>query len=104
MTHLERCRVAPRLFVLVRDRDHTGVSGEGVVAEGVQFSTGRVALHWIAGGISSTALHDSLENVEAIHGHGGSTRVVFLNGDGNRDQAPLSNLVSGSLGILPNLG
>jgi hypothetical protein len=68
----------PRLFHLVRDEDHTGVSGTGIVAEGAVFSTGRVALHWVSNGLSSTALHDSLENVTAIHGHGGKTRVVFL--------------------------
>ena len=68
----------PRLFHLIRDEDHTGVSGTGIVAEGVVFSTGRVALHWISSNLSSTALHDSLENVQAIHGHGGKTRVVFL--------------------------
>jgi hypothetical protein len=68
----------PRVFHLIRDEDHTGVSGTGIVAEGIVFSTGRVALHWTASGLSSTALHDSLENLVAIHGHSGRTRVVFL--------------------------
>jgi hypothetical protein len=70
----------PRLFHLERDEDHTGVSGTGIVAEGVVFSTGRVALHWVSNGLSSTALHDSLENLIAVHGHSGKTRVVFLDG------------------------
>jgi hypothetical protein len=68
----------PRLFHLVRDEDHTGVSGTGIVAEGAVFSTGRVALHWTSNGLNSTALHDSLENLIAIHGHGGRTRIVFM--------------------------
>jgi hypothetical protein len=68
----------PRLFHLIRDEDHTGVSGTGIVAEGAMFSTGPVTLHWISNGHSSTALHDSLENLIAIHGHGDKTRVVFL--------------------------
>ena len=37
---------APRAFVLQRNEDETGVSGTGIVAEGVEFSDGTVALRW----------------------------------------------------------
>ena len=66
-----------RTFTLVRDHDVTGISGTGVVAEGVEFSDGTVALRWITGEHHSTVLWGSIASVEAIHGHGGATRVVF---------------------------
>ena len=68
-----------RRFVLQRDVDHTGVSGTGVVAEGVEFSTGVVALVWLSAWPTSVVFHDrGMESVEAVHGHNGATRIVFL--------------------------
>lgn len=70
---------APRRFVLQRDQDVSGVSGTGTVAEGVLFSSGRVALEWCSDWPTSVVFHDrGLESVEAIHGHNGATRLVFL--------------------------
>jgi hypothetical protein len=66
-----------RTFVLIRDEDVTGVSGTGTVAEGVEFSDGRVALRWIVGEHRSTVTWDSVESVLAIHGHNGATRLVW---------------------------
>lgn len=68
-----------RAFVLQRDVDETGVSGTGVVAEGVEFSSGVVALTWLTEWPTSVVFHDrGIESVEAIHGHGGKTKIVFL--------------------------
>lgn len=67
-----------RTFVLVRDEDVTGISGTGRVAEGIEFSNGKVAVQWIVGDHKSTVVWDSIESVKAIHGHGGATRVVFV--------------------------
>lgn len=70
-----------RLFELHRDVDATGVSGTGVVAEGVEFSDGVVCLHWTGVWPSSVVHYErGLKAVEAIHGHGGQTRIVFLDG------------------------
>lgn len=67
-----------RLFVLQRDIDETGVSGTGIVAEGVAFSDGTVALRWTSAWPTSVVFHErGVESVEAIHGHGGKTRVVW---------------------------
>lgn len=72
-----------RAFHLVRDVDETGVSGTGVVAEGVEFSSGVVALTWLSEWPTSVVFHDrGIESVEAIHGHGGKTRIMFLAHDG----------------------
>lgn len=62
-------------FFLLRAEDITGVSGTGVVAEGVEFSDGTVAMRWVVGNHHSTVVHDSIEAVEAIHGHGGATQI-----------------------------
>ncbi|AER47690.1 hypothetical protein [Mycolicibacterium goodii] len=67
-----------RRFVLHRAEDVTGVSGTGTVAEGVQFSDGRVALRWIVGEHRSTVTWDSIDSVEKIHGHNGATAVRWV--------------------------
>lgn len=75
-----------RRFVLRRDEDATGISGTGVVAEGVVFSDGVVALRWLVpvgnpghGNPTSVVFHDhGISSVEAIHGHNGKTQIVWL--------------------------
>lgn len=69
-----------RRFVLERDADASGVSGTGRVAEGVQFSDGRCVTRWTESRVGSvqTCVWDSVADVEAVHGHGGQTRVVWL--------------------------
>lgn len=76
-----------RTFKVVRDVDVTGISGTGIVAEGVEFSDGNVALRWgdidhespnyQRGVRPTTVLHESVHSVEALHGHGGATHVEF---------------------------
>lgn len=66
-----------RLFELHRDHDVSGVSGTGVVAEGVQFSDGTCVVRWRTD-IGSTVVWHSITDVEAVHGHGGATRVVWI--------------------------
>lgn len=74
-----------RLFNLVREQDVTGISGTGIVAEGVQFSDGTTVLRWLKAGTArpdkvkpTTVIHESVESVEALHGHNGATRIVWL--------------------------
>ena len=38
-----------RHFYLDRHEDATGISGTGVVAQGVEFDNGKVALTWLTG-------------------------------------------------------
>lgn len=66
-----------KCFHLVRHDDVTGVSGVGVVAEGIQWSNGTVAVRWL-GEHSSTVIWNSLEDAMLIHGHDGATEAVFL--------------------------
>lgn len=66
-----------RTFVLRRTEDVSGVSGTGIVAEGVEFTDGSAVVHWIVGDYHSTVVWPSLEAVIAVHGHGGATKVEF---------------------------
>jgi hypothetical protein len=66
-----------REFILVRDIDVTGVSGIGVVAEGVVFQDGQAILKWLRAPYSLGVYH-SLETLVDVHGHEGNTRVEFV--------------------------
>lgn len=74
-----------RRFELHRDEDVSGVSGTGLVAEGVAFSDdGPVALRWISEWPTSVVFHDrGIESLEAVHGHNGRTRIVWLPAEGH---------------------
>lgn len=65
---VERAPHGMRGFTMRRHHDVSGVSGTGLVLEGVQFSTGVVVIHWLTppprGSIS---VFDSLEQFLAIH-------------------------------------
>ncbi|HVM09360.1 MAG TPA: hypothetical protein VM345_12910 [Acidimicrobiales bacterium] len=65
---VERAPSGMRRFVMRRESDASGVSGVGLVLEGVHFSTGVVVVHWLTppprGSIS---VFDSLEQFLSIH-------------------------------------
>lgn len=81
-----------RRFQLVRTIDVTGISGTGPVAEGIQFSDGSVVLRWLAPYIAAThrergvkpttVLHEDTTSVIALHGHNGSSEIVWLDSEG----------------------
>lgn len=73
-----------RYFLLVRAEDVSGVSGTGEIAEGVEFHDGQCVLSWF-GKMHSLEVHPSIEQVVAIHGHGGKTVVRFQGGEKTRD-------------------
>ena len=64
-------------FSLVRDVDESGVSGVGRVAQGFVFDDGTVALRWLTA-YRSMAVYASVADVDAIHGHNGSTRIEWV--------------------------
>ena len=57
-----------RSFTVCRQHDQTGVSGEGVIIEGVVLASGHCIVHWLfpppRGGI---AIFDSLEDFLKVH-------------------------------------
>lgn len=68
----------PRRFALQRRLDVSGVSGTGLVAYGTVYPTGRTTLAWCVGDIASVTVYDSADQVEQIHGHDGSTVLVWI--------------------------
>lgn len=65
-------------FVLVRDQDVSGVSGTGVVANGILWPDGQAVIHWTGSAYPTTTPHPGgMESVLAVHGHNGATRVVW---------------------------
>ncbi len=74
--------VLPRRFALVRHVDYTGVSGVGVVAYGVVFFDGQVALRWCSNH-PATSLWNSLEDMMFVHGHGSATSVEWIDNPGD---------------------
>lgn len=83
-----------RRFQLHRKEDESGVSGTGIVAEGVEFENGKCAVSWCSQ-YSSVAVYDSISVVSRIHGHGGKTEIVWLDGPDARnvDAEETSNIV-----------
>lgn len=67
-----------RNFVLKRDEDVTGISGTGIVAEGVIFSDGRAVVCWLSGEHHSVVVWDSIEDVRAINCHGNKTKILYV--------------------------
>jgi hypothetical protein len=64
-------KLAPRgiqSFTVFRNADETGVSGDGIVIEGVRLATGQCIIHWLypppKGGI---AIFESMEDFIKVH-------------------------------------
>ncbi|WP_055751344.1 hypothetical protein [Frankia sp. AvcI1] len=73
-----------RRFELEREVDVSGVSGTGAVAFGAQAPDGTCVLWWDSEH-DSIAIYPTMETLLAIHGHGGTTRVVYIDA---ADQTP----------------
>jgi hypothetical protein len=67
-----------RRFVLDRVIDVSGVSGVGLIAEGVEWSDGTASVRWTGLHRSITFWTGGVPVLEAVHGHGGATKVVYL--------------------------
>jgi hypothetical protein len=66
-----------RRFYLVRTVDVSGVSGTGIVAEGVQFHDGSVAVRWRSEH-PSTVTWARIEDAMVVHGHDGLTKFEWV--------------------------
>lgn len=79
-----------RRFVLNRHVDPTGISGTGIVAEGVEFSDGVAAVRWLGAWPTSVVFHDrGGDSLAQIHGHDGATSVQWLDDETEPDLAKL---------------
>jgi len=64
-------KLAPRgieTFTICRQSDETGISGTGVVVEGVEYATGQVVLHWLTPfPKGSIAIFENIEDFKRVH-------------------------------------
>lgn len=74
-------RAISRRFRLVRDVDVTGVTGTGPVADGVMWPDGTASVRWRGDHPSIVFWDRGWESVERIHGHGGHTRIEWVDPD-----------------------
>lgn len=70
-----------RTFHLVRDEDGTGISGVGVIAEGVEFTDGSCVLHWLTD-YNTFGYYHGMADLLAVYGHSEKTRIAFLDQPG----------------------
>ncbi|MFI6249000.1 hypothetical protein [Streptomyces sp. NPDC051016] len=73
-----------RPFVLQRDQDISGVSGTGIVADGVLFPDGHAAIHWRGKWALTTPHPDGLDSIIDIHDHGGRGDLHIIWSDHDR--------------------
>ncbi len=66
-----------RRFLLHRSEDACNVSGTGIVAEGIRFSSGRCVIVWLTV-TPSVGIYESIDDVVTVHGHGGKTIVKWV--------------------------
>ena len=84
-------RLCPRgiqTFTVARQADETGVSGEGVVIEGVLLATGQCIAHWLyPRPRGSIAVFDSMNDFITVHikPHPGN-RTIITYDDGEQEK------------------
>lgn len=74
---MSEIKVKCRRFYLMRKEDISGVSGTGMVAEGVEFQNGMCALSF-SSAYPHANVYANLRAVREVHGHSGATEVVFV--------------------------
>lgn len=77
VTAFENTPLHVRRFVLVRHADVSGVSGVGIVAEGVRFTSGQVVLQWRREP-GALAVFAGVGDLLRVHGHAGSTEIRWI--------------------------
>jgi|TARA_R110002167_G_scaffold157419_1_gene352409 hypothetical protein len=84
-------KTAPRgieTFTVCRQSDESGISGIGVVIEGVLFATGHVILHWLTPTPrGSIAVFDSFNDFKKIHSDPHPTNKTIITwADGRQEE------------------
>lgn len=69
--------IEPARFRLRRIRDISGVSGTGVVAFGTWYPNRLITVAWQSD-IPTTTMFTTMDDVLAVHGHGGCTVVEWI--------------------------
>ena len=69
-----------RRFKLVRHNDTSGVSGTGIVAEGMEFSSGKVVMSFRSH-LGSVQVLDSIKVLKHTSVHKGDTKIVWIDAE-----------------------
>jgi hypothetical protein len=69
---IDHCR-----FYFQRDEDVSGISGTGRVADGCLWTDGAVSIRWRGEARSFVNFEEFAKSLQ-VHGHGGKTRLVWL--------------------------
>mgnify|MGYP001617002636 CR=1 FL=1 len=69
--------IKAKLFYLQRDKDISGVSGIGNVADGVEFANGMCALSFHSE-FPHCNVYLNMRALLEVHGHEGATKIVFV--------------------------
>ena len=72
----------PKVYLLVRKEDPSGISGTGVIAQAVEWSDGSGVLHWPENPAEekpeTTTVFASFKDIRKLHGHGDKTVLVKI--------------------------
>ena len=84
-------KLAPRgieTFTICRQSDESGISGTGVVIEGVEYATGQVVLHWLTPfPKGSIAIFESLTDFKRVHVNPHPTNKTIITwSDGRQEE------------------
>jgi len=74
-----KCKERLREYYLQRNEDFSGVSGTGIVAQGVVMPSGKCIHEWSESYVTSHNIYPNINAVQHIHGHEGRTIVKFVN-------------------------
>ena len=66
-----------RRFIFDRIEDVSGVSGIGIVADGVLFQNGFIVLSWRTN-LLSLETWTSIDDMMKCHGHNGKTQIIWI--------------------------
>jgi hypothetical protein len=77
-----RGRTTRRWTASIRHSSRPLGAGPALVAEGAAFSDGGAVIRWLTG-TRSTVVWDDVEDVHKVHGHGGATRIVWVDPPGD---------------------
>jgi hypothetical protein len=69
-----------RRFHLNRVEDETGISGTGVITDGIEFDDGTVIMKWNTF-TTSVGIYRCIDDVIKIHGHEGKTKILWADSE-----------------------
>lgn len=69
-----------RRFNFVRSEDVSGVSGTGIVGEGVELTNGKIVFSWLSN-LGSVAVYDNIKTFLGVHGHEGKGSIEWIDPD-----------------------